>query len=153
MKTPFNRLFFILIAFSLVTAGCDDDGTKTLISAYGKTKSHNAGDDCLDCHTKGGEGKGRFNAAGTVYEADLISPFPNTTVHVWSEPEATGDSITVIEVDGKGNFYTTEAIDWTGGRFLTVTSDTDTMHMTLPTTLGSCNGCHGASVARIFVGN
>ena len=45
--------------------GCDEDN----ISIAGDDESHNAGQNCMQCHYDGGEGEGCFVVAGTVYDS------------------------------------------------------------------------------------
>ena len=56
-----------------------------------------------------------------------------------------------LEVDGRGNFYTTESINWTAGLYPVVQSDQGFRYMVTPTTTGACNSCHdGSSQSRIY---
>jgi hypothetical protein len=138
----------------LILTGCENgnegDENETVISGYGDTESHRAGANCLSCHTAGGSGEGRFTIAGTVYQADGTTVYPNTTVKLYTGANASGDLVITVEVDGNGNFYTTEAVDWGAGLYPTVSSDNETRSMSSPTGSGACNSCHsGMSVIAL----
>ena len=56
-----------------------------------------------------------------------------------------------IQVDGKGNFYTTETIDFGEGLYTLAEGNTNTEHMNSKITSGQCNSCHGISTDRIWI--
>ncbi|MFC1619866.1 hypothetical protein ACFL45_07965 [Candidatus Neomarinimicrobiota bacterium] len=130
-------------------AGCEDpndnNGNETVISSYGDTESHRAGNNCMSCHVSGGSGEGWFKVAGTVYETDGTTPYPNTTVRLYTGAGSSGELVITVEVDGNGNFYTTEAVDWGTGLYPTVSSDNETRSMAIVATTGACNSCHNGT--------
>jgi hypothetical protein len=127
------------------TSENDESEDETVISSYGDTESHRAGNNCMSCHTAGGSGEGRFTVAGTVYQADGTTPYPNTTVTLYTGADASGELVITVEVDGKGNFYTTESVDWGTGLYPSVSSDNETLNMPTPTGSGACNSCHSGT--------
>jgi hypothetical protein len=154
-----QKLFIIFLVFSLTYlaffTSCDREKEggcgSTNISKFNLTKSHHTGEDCYNCHKDGGEGDGCFNAAGTVYDSSLANTYPNATVKLYSDPNGTGDLKATIEVDGKGNFYTTETI-YGLGLYATVTgTGGTTQYMTAKITKGDCNRCHGTTTSKIWV--
>lgn len=58
---------------------------------------------------------------------------------------------TYVEIDGRGNFYTTQPIDWTTDTFPTLanySANTDCRiikHMASTTNISNCNSCHDAA--------
>ena len=67
--------------------------------------------------------------------------YPNITVRIY-HTEKMEQSVERIEVDGKGNFYTTTPVDWEAGLWVSVTSDSESRKMPQAVTDGSCNNCH-----------
>jgi len=141
-----NRVqVLLLVIFVLNLGGCgsDSDGDGTKVSVNGQFESHNVGLNCMSCHTSGGSGESVFSAAGTVYDGSnptLVKP--NGVMRLYSEPMGGGTLIAELEVDGKGNFFTTNAIDWGTGLYAMVQSDTDSQFMISALTIGACNDCH-----------
>lgn len=75
------------------------------ISRFGENESHNEGMNCMSCHYRSNKAEGWFTLSGTIFD----NP-GNSTVELFT---ALGEPpIMVIEVDARGNFYTTEAIDY-----------------------------------------
>jgi hypothetical protein len=157
MNSKYAPIILTLV-FSLFV-GCDDlwedddEGhNETKISANGDDESHHTGDNCMQCHKEGGEGEGWFTVAGTVYYADLITPYPNAVVYLGQGPMSSGPWLMSIEVDSKGNFYTTEDIDWVAVGLISIADDTlASASMWYPTN-GACNSCHdGSTVDVIYI--
>lgn len=143
--------WMVIVAFMF--QGCEKEGGDVKnISSNNANESHNAGRNCMECHVSGGPGKGWFQAAGTVYNSTYSAVQPNGVVKLYTGPDGTGTLKATIEVDAKGNFFTTDAIDFTGGLYpkLTGTSGTS-MAMGSSITMGQCNSCHGVSTNKIFV--
>ena len=134
---------------SLLLTGCedenDDDEHETVISSYDDTESHRAGNNCMSCHVSGGDGEGWFTVAGTVYQTDGTTPYPNTTVKLYTGADASGELVITVEVDGNGNFYTTEAVDWGMGLYPNISNDSETRTMSSVVTTGACNSCHSGT--------
>ncbi|MFC1619862.1 hypothetical protein ACFL45_07945 [Candidatus Neomarinimicrobiota bacterium] len=139
------------LGFFLLWNGCEDDPNDnkraSVISSYGDTDSHHSGENCMSCHDGGGSGTGWFKVAGTIYQSDGITPYPNTTVSLYADAASGGDLEMTVEVDGNGNFYTTESVSWGIGLVATATSDSDTRTMSSRVTDGACNLCHGVAAA------
>lgn len=150
-----NLLTIILISsLSLMFFSCDKDSgeNETLISSNNDKKSHKHGQNCMSCHRSGGSGDGWFVVAGSVYDAALDVANPNGTIRLYDGPVDSGMLIKTVEVDGKGNFYTTENIDFASGLYTSVTSANGNVKiMNSPITDGACNSCHGNGVDRIWV--
>lgn len=141
-----------VIALSILSfQSCSHINRATNISSYGDTESHNAGRNCMECHKNGGRGKGAFTVAGTVYQENSNNIYPNATVKLFTGEEGTGELKATIEVDGLGNFYTTEHIDFSVPLYPTVVGNSDSEHMPLAITVGQCNSCHGVTEDRISV--
>ena len=137
--------FFIIIC-------CNKNG-ETNISSHGR-HSHNMGKNCMDCHTKGGQGTGWFVIAGTVYDTIFPNntPNPNGTVYLYTRPGGKGSLVATIEVDGKGNFYTTEKIDLSGGVYTKVVSAKGNIkYMSSVITYGACSSCHNFNTYKIYI--
>lgn len=118
-------------------AGC---GHGDLTSTPDSDESHNRGKNCLRCHNPDDEVE--FELAGTAWELDGDTPHRELTVMVHTEPEGGGDLIAVVEADRKGNFYTTDAIPWEEGLYVSVLGRVDVRYMETALDEGGCNGCH-----------
>lgn len=121
-----------------------------LVSANGEALSHAVGDNCMRCHQERGPAPGRFTAAGTLHD-EAGEPYPNGVVELRTAPDGMGELVASVEVDGLGNFYTTEALPLpTTALFPTVYSEDGARKnfMPWPTSSGACNVCHagGAGV-------
>jgi cytochrome c553 len=141
---------FIVLMFSvLVSCENEDDENgenEDMSSSFNENESHNAGQNCMSCHKSGGHGEGWFTAAGTVYNATGATVSPNASVKLYTGPNGTGSLVKTIEVDGKGNFYTTSSIDFGTGLYVSVTGKSGSVStMSSSITTGQCNSCHGSS--------
>jgi hypothetical protein len=126
-----------------------EKGNETKISTYNSNASHNMGKNCMNCHTKGGEGEGWFEVAGTVYDSERVNTYPNATVRFYSGPNGTGDLKYTLQVDALGNFYSTEGFNFGNGLYASVQGDIQTNYMQSSLSSGQCNSCHGNSTGRI----
>ena len=149
---------------------CHDVNSKIVVpgipdqvsSANGTTYSHTdgrRGSDCLACHKVGGDNPYQYTIAGTVYEIDLLTYYPDATISLYSGPDGSGDLIATIPVDGNGNFYTTEPVDLGNGPgqgvYPAVTGrevDSPTLYMNERTNDGSCSAssCHSVNRPPIY---
>ena len=150
--TAIARWGVIFALSAMLLVGCDSEGSEAdevMVSRFGDTESHNAGENCFSCHRTGGSGEGVFVVAGTVYREDLTTVNPGTIVRLLSNPDRT--LLRSIEVDARGNFYTTEALSFSGGLLAEVISGSESRTMMTPVTNGACNSCHGDTVPVINV--
>lgn len=146
--------FFGIILFALfIFSSCerdDDNEHESLISKNGYDESHNIGENCMQCHQSGGSGEGLFTLAGSVYHEVSGDGYANGIIKLTDEADGQGNSIKEIEIDAKGNFYTTEQIDFGNGLYVTVYgTEGEELSMTSKITGGSCNNCHGNTTGRI----
>jgi hypothetical protein len=129
----------------------ENEGDETVVSVNNGQKSHNMGQNCMNCHKSGGPGEGWFSAAGTVYNDALTATSPNGLVKLYTGPNGTGTLKATVAVDGKGNFFTTESIDFTGGLYPSVTGTSgETEYMDFSITTGACYSCHGSTTDKIY---
>lgn len=128
----------------------DDALDVALVSAHGDTRSHNVGQNCMQCHQPHGPGPGLFTAAGTIYDADG-APHPDGSIEL-----RTGDGALIvrIEADASGNFYTTEELPLPDTPlFPTAVSDDEQRRRSMPwpTASAACNVCHvGGQVIQLL---
>jgi len=124
----------------------------SLRSAHGETRSHAAGDNCMACHQAHGPGPGRFTAAGTLHDA-AGDPLADGIVELRSGPDGNGDLVVRIEVDGLGNFFTTDELPLPETSLFPTVYGPDGAarnYMPFPTTSAACNVCHvGSFVVRV----
>jgi hypothetical protein len=153
MKLRTYIMLAAAVAATLVVASCEkEEGeNETKISSYNSDESHKSGENCMNCHTSGGSDEGWFTVAGTVYESDSNTPYPNATVRLYTGPGGTGDLKATVEVDLLGNFYTTESIDFGEGLYTAVQGAGEARHMTTTISHGACNSCHGTTTDRILI--
>ncbi len=123
---------------------------ETNVSFSGGSKSHNFGQNCLNCHKSGGEGEGCFNVAGSASNSALTSNLTGGTIKLYTGPDGTGTLKYTISIDSKGNFYTTEAIDYSGLYPAIEGTSGTTSYMSSSLNTGACNSCHGVSTGKIF---
>jgi len=126
--------------------GCDE----TNISEAGDDESHNMGQNCMQCHTSGGKGEGCFTVAGTAYNEALTSTLNTGTIELYSGPNGTGNLVTTVKIDSKGNFYTTASVS-INGLYPAITGPTgQKQYMGSALSSGQCNSCHGVSTGKIW---
>ena len=143
---------FIGSTILLATPSCkkNKDCTETNISVAGGNDSHNFGMNCMNCHKSGGEGKGCFTVAGSVSNSSLTSPLTAGTVKLYTAADGGGTLKYSIQIDSKGNFHSTESIDYTGLYAAITSANGTTNYMDSQLSSGSCNSCHGASTSKLF---
>ncbi|MFW5974969.1 MAG: hypothetical protein ACOCQ6_02065 [Bacteroidota bacterium] len=143
----------LYVLFSLcamvIFAGCEDDEIKTVISLNGDTGSHKPGSNCMECHN--GTESVIFSISGTVFQEDLRNTAPDGKILLYTEPEGNGNLVETIEVDGLGNFYSTEKIDFTQPIYPAAESRTGNRKFMPQTATGSCNSCHSNTEEVIWV--
>lgn len=124
----------------------------TNVSFSGGSKSHNFGQNCLNCHKSGGEGEGEgcFNVAGSASNSALTSNLTGGTIKLYTGAGGTGTLKYTIQIDSKGNFYTTESIDYSGLYPAITGTSGATSYMSSSLNTGACNSCHGVSTGKIF---
>ena len=145
-------LSFLLTVLSISFFSCKKDAKcgATNISASGGDDSHNNGQNCMQCHTDGGEGKGCFSAAGSVYNSALSSPVNSGKVEFFTQANGAGQLMYTIQIDSYGNFYSTADMNVVG-LFPRVTGPTGTQQsMSTGLSSGKCNTCHNVSTSKIW---
>jgi len=146
---PFAAVIMLIFMQSCTT---ENEYESTGSSVAGSNKSHNMGQDCMNCHRPGGGEAPVWKVAGTVYNEALTYTNPNATVNLYTGPNGTGTLKYTLTVDAKGNFYTSSTIDFTGGLYPSVTGSTSTNSMSSPISTGACNSCHdGVSRSRVWI--
>ena len=95
----------------------------------------------MDCHyTEGGGAEGIFTAAGTIY-----GNTKNSNIELYNSE--TGALVRSIEVDKKGNGYTTEDINFGKGLKVGVRDGNGAIEfMDDKIYTGQCNSCHGTGI-------
>ena len=140
-----------LLLISMQSCSTEDEYGSSENSTTGSDESHNAGQNCMNCHKPGADEAPVWKVAGTVYNEALTATNSNATIKLYTGPDGTGSLKYTIKVDKKGNFYTSSPIDFTGGLYPTVTGATTAYSMSTPITSGACNSCHdGISRSRIW---
>ena len=164
MKTYLSLAAFIILLFGCISLldSCKKESNKTneinevnesnevKISHYNSNESHYMGQECMSCHKQGGSGEGIFNIGATVFDSTMNNVFPNSTVKLYTGANGSGTLKYTIEVDAKGNFYTTENIDFGNGLYPSVAGNIDTKHMSSAITTGNCVSCHGNTTGKIW---
>lgn len=125
-------------------------------SSSGSGASHNAGQNCMSCHTPGTSAgsKGVWTVAGTVYTSSAGTTIAkNLVINFYTGPNGTGTLKYTIKADAKGNFYSANTVNFTGGLYPAVVGPTTTKYMgSSVTSPSSCNSCHtgGTGTARVW---
>lgn len=151
MKSFIGVLSFIAI-IGLGFTSCEKQfgGLTRNISHFNEGESHNMGQNCMQCHSKGGEGEGWFEVAGTAYDTSFASTYSNVTIKLYTGPNGTGDLKYTIEADANGNFFTTKNIKFKDGLYPSLVSPNATKHMGSSIKTGACNSCHGITTGKIW---
>lgn len=149
-----NKLFLmvalVLTGVMLITA-CENEG-EAKNSNEGDDSSHNAGRNCLGCHRKGGSGSGIFYVGGTVYDSLRTAVNSGCTVKITTEPNGAGTELVSLLTDEKGNFYTTETVDFSVPRYVSIVGKTgNRKFMESSITNGACSSCHGSTQIKAWV--
>ena len=141
----------------LMLTSCEKEGgeggegsNEAKLSSNGSSESHNMGQNCMDCHQKGGGGEGWFTVAGTIYNEANNSTVPNGLVELYTGPNGTGSLAYTVEVDSRGNFYSTEKVNYGGGLYPVTVKGQSRRYMPDPVSNGQCNSCHGDSTHKIW---
>ncbi|MFM2224463.1 MAG: hypothetical protein RJA07_665 [Bacteroidota bacterium] len=155
MKKNILLITTSLIAVIIFYTSCRKEGSGVAaVSKNNLTNSHNNGQNCMSCHVKNGKGAGEgwFVAAGSIYKPDQITINQNSVIHLYTQANGSGIEVAKIEADAIGNFYTTDAIDFSGGLYPAVESASGGIqYMNQVTRTGACNGCHNsATPGKIF---
>jgi hypothetical protein len=151
MKSSFiiitSLSFFTILAF----ASCSNS-TEVKISKHFETESHNNGRNCMDCHNSGGKGEIEWKVAGSCYDSNFTNPYANATIKFFTEPNGSGIEVATLEVDGKGNFYTTQPVSFGIGLYPQVIGTTGKkLSMNSTVKSGACGSCHNYTTCKIAV--
>ncbi len=144
----------ILLVFGVfVVESCNENGcSKALVSNYNSHESEKMKDNCMDCHSPNGTAGGCFRVAGSA--ADSIqgdSASHNSVVKLYTQPLGAGELVVSMQVDRSGNFYTTSPVSFGSGLYPAIVSGQGKVrYMPNPTTVGSCNSCHGPINPKIW---
>jgi hypothetical protein len=147
------------------------------VSKHDETRSHTRSKNCQTCHQEAGPGRGIFTISGTVLDEEH-RPYPNAILQIFETvqapgggPVAWGGPVEVlnlameIEVDGNGNFFTTQELpDFFPDKPIYprfVTADRQPLYKELGlfeatmgggVSVGGCNFCHSETfpiIARL----
>lgn len=145
------KYFLMIIIIMAFLISCEnEDGNETVISKNNTAKSHRTGDNCMDCHTQGGDGEGWFTIAGSLYDETQDKTYINGTVVLTTESGGAGETVHIVEVDNNGNFFTTETIDFSNGLYVGIYGINDEKQFMVSKIItGACNSCHGNTIAEI----
>jgi len=135
----------VVLFATLGLSACEDEnaggGSKT--SAYGGTESHNAGQACMGCHSRGTDNELWWTVAGTVYRLDGTTTNPGCTVILAAGPGPDSGVVATLPVDARGNFYTTMPVAFGNGLIVSVRgTSAEVRTMGAAVTQGDCNSCH-----------
>jgi len=142
---------FIVSASTLTFNSCEKEEAcgEDNVSELGSDESHNMGQNCMQCHKTGGKGEGCFVIAGTVYDTLSTHTLSSGKIELYTGPNGTGNLVHTVQIDSKGNFYTTENFSITGLYPVVTGPSGQKQYMGSSLTSGQCNSCHGSSTARI----
>lgn len=145
-----KRLVATLSFLSIMTLwmfSCEKMENDKNISSHSEDESHNAGQNCMNCHYQVGPGEGWFSLAGSVY-----GNYQDHSVRVYDALNQ--DLLAIVEVDQLGNFYTTESIDFSNGTTIDIIDEQGQVIAAMGTVVktGQCNLCHDDSFqAKIVI--
>lgn len=138
----YSNLIFCIVLTVIASACSKDDNTSN--SSSSNSKSHNAGKNCLACHS--------FSVAGTVYDSSFSSEYSSAVIEITSGPDGTGTVLATLSSDKNGNFYTNSSVKFGSGAYVNVLGNNGPVkYMSAKITTGACNICHtGNSTARVW---
>ena len=148
-----SRLSIIILLCTILIWGFSSctQSSETRISKHYDTQSHNNGRNCMDCHYSGNNNYA-WAVAGSCYDSNFANHYPNATIKFFTESNGAGLEVASIEVDGKGNFYTTQNVKFGLGLYPLVIGTTGkklSMHSMV--TSGACGSCHNHTTCKICV--
>ena len=116
--------------------GCQD------ISGFDGLPGMNPGQDCMACHSVGGQASGlQWSAAGTIFPTPYSAAddgLPNAEIQITDS--ATPPRAMTLRSNGAGNFYTAEPL--TAPLHVAVQFGGQRYQMQEAAPVGSCNHCH-----------
>lgn len=156
-KLVFATLFILVATIVAFPVGCKHivgkcTGGESKSSNSGEDRSHNSGANCMHCHYSGGPAGICFTLGGTVFDSLQGNIQTGGTMKLYTGPNGTGDVVLTLHVDDRGNFYTSQTINFIGGLYPAITgSGGTTKYMSSPIKIGSCGSCHGVNTNKIWV--
>ena len=143
-----KQIVYMLLFFTAtLVSSCDKafvPENETTISNSTKDESHHFGKNCMDCHHSAGPGEGWFTLAGSVSGSSNV-----TSIELFYDTIASANH--KVEVDKKGNFYTTNEIDYSTPYFVGIRSNNIIKYMKSKISVGQCSLCHGATTSTLNV--
>ena len=135
-----------IVAISLVFLRCQkfvQPENEQQESKSGDDESHYFGNNCMNCHYTEGQGEGWFSIAGSI-EGNIN----NALVHLYTD--TTQNAIKTLEIDGLGNFFSTDAFDFSGGVNVGIEDPSGAIKF-MPDKIfnGQCNLCHGVTTNKL----
>jgi hypothetical protein len=107
---------------------------------------HHKGDNCLTCHTQGGQASGKqWLFGGTVYKADKTTAAPHVEVGVKS-----GSNVYTTYSANNGNFWLAAGptVNW-GAVEIRIRNSNGEKKMSSQPNSGGCNSCHTGTTALV----
>lgn len=147
-------LLTLFFAFFIILVSCshyDIEKARKNISKNADTESHNNGLNCMNCHKTGGKGYGWFTIAGSIFKGNNVTPNGNGKIYLYSDPNGQGTLKYTLDVDGLGNFFTTESANFEGGLYpVHENSQGVKKYMQTPIISGQCQSCHNVTTPAIW---
>lgn len=130
--------FFCTLTFWMIS--CSKSENDSNISKHNDDKSHNQGQNCMNCHYQEGPGEGWFSVAGSISGA-----YQDHSIRVFDA--LSQDLLATVEVDRLGNFYTTESVNFSNGTTIDIIDGQGQVVKAMSTIVnnGQCNLCHNNS--------
>ncbi len=130
----------------------ENNCSATRISILGFGTSHNSAQSCQNCHIYQGSGPGCFTLAGSIFRDNGFDAYPDGEIRMYTQPNGQGQNKATLYTDNSGNFYTTQAIDFSQDLYpVLIDGNNKEYYMVSPVTEGNCNRCHGEFAQRIKV--
>lgn len=146
MKKSVN---FITLLFVIISCSHYDEIMKNGKESTYKSKSHNAGANCMTCHN-GSEYSEAVREGGWWHVAGTVVGGNGKDIQLWTGPNCTGELVYKLQIEPSGNFYTAKIVDFKTGVYpVLIKKNGDTTYMSTRITMGACNSCHGVSTDKI----
>lgn len=162
MKVKIVRIvLFVTSIVSVIACNHYDEIKASGRESSALERSHNPGEDCGGCHNDNSNGASSnwWYFSGTAYNSNYSPAASGGRIELWTKISAnaiatghldsislaTGNRLYSVEIDRSGNFYTSKIINFEGGFYSRLVSNSgkDTIMIKPCLSNTSCNSCHG----------
>lgn len=147
----------VLLFAEFAALSCKRGGStcgEVVVSVPLLSRSHNNAINCATCHAENGVGTGCFIVSGSVYLENQMEAYPNAVIRFYAGPNGTGGVKATYRTDAKGNFYSTEILDFNQPLYPAIIDASNNVvykNRALLPGEGNCNKCHTDIPNRLHI--